>query len=222
MKQVFKRLENVNIQCKNILSIYSQSTDNEISEGAKWYNNANNLCQLMSAKYNLSLPHTVGILAALSPATNWNQNVIDVNNLLSLLNAGKDIKSITVTTYGGNKLKAYYLYSHPELNENEIFKVLLGASKRVNKTSTFYLNILHPDIDQVVTIDRHSFRVNLGITKLTEIALTEKRYKLMSAAYIQASKHLEINAIQLQAVTWLTFRRLYTVSRDKKFEVSPF
>jgi len=222
MKKVIKQLQNVDFQVSNILEIYKQATDNEINGGKLWYNQANEISRLMSIKYNLTIYQAVGIIAALSPATSWSQNIIDSNHFCSSLAAGKNIKAVVVTTYGNNKDKAYFIYLHSELTKDEIFKVLLGSSKKVNKTSSFFLNILSPESDDIVTIDRHSFRVNLGITELIDIKLTEKRYKLMSQAYIKASNILEVNALQLQAVTWLVFRRLYVTIRNKQFEESPF
>jgi hypothetical protein len=222
MKRIYKHLSNVNFQVNNILEIYSKASPDELLSGKAWYRQANGIASAMAVKYGLNLHQCAGIIASLSPATNWNQNIVDANHLCAYLKAGKDIHSITVTTYGKNKEKAYYIYRHPELSEKEIYKIILGASKHVNKTSSFYLNILHPDNDSNVTIDRHSFRINLGITELTTIALTEKRYKLMSNAYKQASEQLEYNAIELQAITWLIFRRLYIQTREANFEVAPF
>ena len=216
------KFTNIRLQSKNIIAIYDQSSQGEKIEGKAWYKNANNLCRVMSEKYNLTLPQVVGIISALSPGTNWNQNVIDANTLCSLLGAGKDIRSITCTTYHRNKLKASYLWLHSELSEGEIFTILLDASKKVNKTSSFYLNILHPELSDNVTIDRHSCRVNLGVTVLPDQRLTEKKYKAMESAYKSASSQLQISAIELQAITWITFRRINNIIRDKQFEVVPF
>jgi hypothetical protein len=222
MTHVESRLKNVNLQVKNILAIYKQSTESEKISGLKWYQNVNDICRLMAVKYKLTDVQAVAIVAALSPGTNWNQNVIDANNLCSLLSVYTDIHRITVTTYGPNKLKAGYIYSQKEITEDEAFKVLLGSSKRVNKTSSFFLNILHPEQSENVTIDRHALRINLALTEYPDFALTEKRYLLMVNAYQLTAKELEINAIQLQAVVWLTFRRLNNIIRDKQFEDVPF
>lgn len=222
MKRVYKHLKNVNFQAHNILKIYKQSTDNEIISGKLWYKQAHDIAELMAIKYNITEIQAAGIIAALSPGTNWNQNIIDSNNLCSLLQVNKDIHSITVTTYGQNKLKAHYLWLNSQLTEKEVFLIILGASKQVNKTSSFFLNILHPDKDDICTIDRHAYRINLGITETLSIPLTECRYKVMNSAYKLAGKQLDISAIELQAITWLTFRRLNNIIRDKQFETAPF
>ena len=222
MKRVIKQLQDVNFQCKNILEIYKQANSDDISSGKIWYKQANDISRLMSVKYQLTEVQTAGIIASLSPGTNWNQNIIDANNLCSLLQVGKDIKAIVCTTYNQNKFKAYYLWQNSQLTKNEIFHILLGSSKKVNKTSSFFLNILNPESDDICTIDRHAYRINLGITESIDIALTEKRYLCMNKAYKQAGKQLNISAIELQAITWLTFRRLNNIIRDKSFEVSPF
>jgi hypothetical protein len=222
MTHVEARLKNVNLQVINILQIYKQSTEDEILSGKQWYHQASDISKLMAVKYQLTDIQTAGIIAALSPGTNWSQNIIDANNLCSLLHVGKDIHSITCTTYNKNKLKAHYLWLNSNLTENEVFTCLLGASKHVNKTSSFFINILHPESSENVTIDRHAFRINLGITELPAIALTECRYKLMENAYKTASYKLNISAIELQAIVWLTFRRLNNIIRDKQFDIVPF
>jgi hypothetical protein len=221
-KQIINRLANQSIQVSNIMDIFGRATPEEISAGKVWYQQANEIANLMAVKYNLSVPQCAGIISALSPGTSWSQNIIDANNFCTLLNEGKDVRSITVTTYGNNKVKAYIIYCSPELSEEEIYIALRGASKHVNKTSSFYMNILHPDRDELITIDRHSFRVNLGIEELIPIALTEKRYKTMAGAYKSASAILGYNAIELQAITWLVFRRLFITVRLQEFEESPF
>jgi hypothetical protein len=220
MNKIIKNLTNVNLQVLNILAIYNQASENEVINGTKWYRDANNMTKLMAEKYNLTHIQTAGIVASLSPGTNWNQNIIDANHLCSYLKAGLKLNNVTVTTYGQNKDKAYKIYLNPQITGAECFKLILGASVRVNKTSSFFLNILHPDQSDIVTIDRHSFRVNLGLTELPQIALTEKRYRIMTEAYKKASKKIQINPIDLQAITWLTFRRLNVTV--PKTEITPF
>jgi hypothetical protein len=220
MKQIIKNLTNVNLQVFNILAIYNQASENEVINGTKWYKDANNMTKLMAEKYNLTHIQTAGIVASLSPGTNWNQNIIDANHLCSFLKAGQSIDNIVVTTYNQNKFKAFKIYQNSQITKNECFKLILGASVRVNKTSSFFLNILHPDQSDIVTIDRHSFRVNLGLTELPAIALTEKRYRIMAQAYKTASLKLNINPIDLQAITWLTFRRINVIV--KEYENAPF
>jgi hypothetical protein len=222
MKNLDHKFSNIKLQTANILAIYKQANSRDISEGKNWYIKANDISRLMAVKYKLCEAQTAGIIAALSPGANWPQNIIDANNLCSLLGTGKDINRITCTTYNANKLKAAYIYSHSELSENEIFVILLGSSKKVNKTSSFYLNILHPELSDNITIDRHSSRVNLGTDINLSHAPTEKRYKFMEAAYKIASNQLQISAIELQAITWITFRRLNSIIRDKQFEEVPF
>lgn len=221
MKRIIRNLTNVNLQVVNILAIYQQATENEIIQGKKWYKEANELTKLMAIKYNLSQIQTAGILASLSPGTNWNQNVIDANHLCTALNLGERPDNIVVTTYNQNKDKACKIYSQVQITENECFKLIKGCSVKINKTSSFFLNILH-DRSDVVTIDRHSFRVNLGLTELPDISLTERRYCIMSDAYKLTALRLEINPIELQAITWLTFRRLNIIVREPVYENSPF
>jgi hypothetical protein len=51
MKQLTRKLSNVNLQVKNILAIYEQATPDELISGKLWYKQANELVNLMSLKY---------------------------------------------------------------------------------------------------------------------------------------------------------------------------
>ena len=112
-----------------------------------------------------------------------------------------------VTTYGGNKLKAIRILRLESSNYRDVEALLLHKS-RINKTTCFFLNILFPDNDEVVTVDRHAIRIALGnVPGVDDICMTEKRYRNISEAYQIAAKGLDINAIALQAVVWCAFRR---------------
>ena len=208
MKQALKRLERPELMAKQILKLYSSATEQEFKEGALWYEMANGICKVIADKYNCPLVKVVGVVAALSPATNWQQNIADAHNLVLAWSLCIDPDQVVCTTYGPNKTKAISILNLDSSNERETEALLLHNS-RVNKTTCFFLNILHPGNDELVTVERHAIRIALGNGQgVDEICMTEKRYRNITKAYQIASQGLEINAISLQAVVWCAFRRL--------------
>ena len=208
MNQLTNRLSRPDLQVKYILRTYSKATQSDIDTGLNWYKVANKLCREMALKYDLRLSQVVGIVSALSPGTSWERNLIDAVALIDGLSNGIDVYDIVVTTYSINKFKAYDIFVS-DLFHNDIYKLLLGSSKDINKTSSFYLNILNPTESGRVTIDRHSIRVALGLVNTPDQSLTEKRYFALQEAYNIAGAKVGISGLEIQAVTWGTFRRLF-------------
>ena len=212
MKRTLQRLENPTLMAKQITKLFETAEPAEITEGAGWYIQAHEIAKLLSNKFDQPLPKVVGVMAALSPATNWQQNVADTHNLLLAYAEGINPQDVVVTTYGGNKDKAIRILKLQSSNYRDIEALLLHKSK-INKTTCFYLNILFPDNDEVVTIDRHAIRIALGNpSEADDVCVTEKRYRAISEAYQIASKKLDINAIALQAVVWCVFRRKQNIA----------
>ena len=197
---------------KQILKLYRNATDQEQLEGAGWYVQAHEICKLIANKFSCPLPKVVGVVAALSPATNWQQNIADANNLILAWHHCIDPDQVVCTTYGPNKAKAINILNLNGSNERDIEALLLHKSK-VNKTTCFYLNILHPDNDDLVTVDRHAIRIALGNSiAVDNICMTEKRYRNITKAYQVAASGIDISAISLQAVVWCAYRRKMQIS----------
>jgi len=79
------------------------------------------------------------------------------------------------------------------------------------KTRAFAENILDPEGDHRVVIDRHAWNITQGeriIVNKSGPKVTPKRYRDAAAKYRAIAKDLGIRPNQLQAITWLTWRRL--------------
>ena len=215
MNRTAKRLERPDLMAGQILNIYRSATEQEFNEGTLWYEQARQICKMIANKFSCPLPKVAGVVAALSPATNWQQNIADAHNLILAWSHCIDPDQVACTTYGPNKVKAINILNLDSSNERDIEALLLHKSK-VNKTTCFYLNILHPDNDDLVTVDRHAIRIALGNSiAVDNICMTEKRYRNITKAYQEAAKGLEISAISLQAVVWCTYRRQAHLSASK-------
>jgi len=200
-----KSLPSINTQVTNILAAYHNSSEKQRLEGLSWYTRAKEIAIYIADQHNLPVHTVCGVIAALSPGTNWIQNIIDSINLIRGHKAGYSFQQMVVTTYNKNKFKALKILDN-KLSEKQILRLLIGCYKEVNKTSAFFTNIFHPEKQGPVTIDRHSFRVNLAVKEIPEIWMTEKRYRDLSSAYVIAGKKVGLRAHEVQAITWIQFR----------------
>jgi hypothetical protein len=131
----------------SIFNIYQLANRQENTEGLVWYEIANRFARTIARKHDISLVQTAAIIAALSPATHWAQNIIDTE---SLIIQGKES---TVSTYYRNKSKALK-FLHGKLDPVDHY---IGDIKYSwTKTAAFFTNILNPTIAGKVTIDRHA------------------------------------------------------------------
>jgi len=198
-------LERPDLMALRIEKLYHSATMETKAQGINWYFTANHIALHIANKFNVPMTKVCGVIAALSPATNWVQNIADAHNLVLAYVNEIDPREVVVTTYGMNKLKAIRILTGNSATDTTIGRILLHKSK-VNKTNSFYWNILYPR-DEQVTIDRHAFRIALGDPRADEICMTEKRYRNLSEAYKIAGRKLGYNANQIQAITWLSFRQ---------------
>ena len=175
----------------NILRTYSKATP---ADKVDWYVEANNFCQYVSEHYELPLNKVIGIVSALSPRKSWELNKRVAVDLITKNEAGH--MQVFVD-------KARDIRDNGNTDE-EILSILNGT-----KIKSFYLNIKYPKRDKTVTIDRHAIAVALGRTASDlELAITPKHYKFFEDCYKWTAEKVGISPVQLQAVTWTTWRKL--------------
>lgn len=185
----------------NILAVYRQSTGEERTAGREWYADANRLAQILMHTPDergpmLTLAGAAGVIAALSPLTPWNRN-----KELAIRAVSDGTASGTL----GNSVRAANRILAGEPPED-----VLKSDKVLN----FYLSILGSW--DAVCIDRHALEVYHGkrYTDKTRPAVGKRLYREAADAYREAAKTLHaegtnISATALQAITWLTWRRLH-------------
>lgn len=192
-------------KCINsIIRFFNVARANEIKEGMDWYNEANRYCRELGERFNISLSQSAGIIAAYSPQTNWTDNKRYA--VTFLINPRNRIKSLVQDIKARNILTLD--------SEDKIFHSL-SVRGAAFKTKSFFLNMLNPDIPTNVTIDRHAIAVCLqkpdkvqALPETYGANVTKKQYDFLQSCYIQAAKELDVLPHQLQAITWLVYRRL--------------
>jgi hypothetical protein len=195
------------ITTKNIIAIYKLAKPSEIKHGLTWYVNANSDCKEIAEKLELPLHIVIGVVSALSPNNKWERNIINAEDLCTAFINGQDMDSIKVSTYHKMKQKAWsILQSMPSYDET--IDILNGK-----KIVSFFRNISGDETD--ITIDGHARNIyyndKQGLTT-PNTNIKKNEYKDIQKAYARASKKLGIKAYELQAITWVAWRRIHGIT----------
>jgi len=193
---------NPNAMTQNIMTIYSLATQNEIDQGMSWYNVTNKMAQELADGYGTELVRTAALLSVLSVGVTWERAVHDTILLL-------EDREYKPGTFGKQAKKAVKI-----LDENCEYPANLYQYFGF-KTFAFFKNIMKPYSKyENITIDRHASRVACGwwlkAEQATKYVNTKNKYDRVAFSYEAASSWVARDMVgsQLQAITWLTFKRL--------------
>ena len=183
---------------RNLRFYVSQSKN--IGSGMLWYNIQSKWIE--ENKGDLEMYKACGIFAALSPQMSVPRNE---ELFKQYLKYGK------ASHYGELNKKCDEIMMTE--SEEDVCKILNG-----NKITSFYLNLLHPDRETRVTIDRHA--IACMTQKLDDVrpledgqySMTDKQYSMFEIIYKEVSEELNILGHQLQAITWESYRNLRKLS----------
>lgn len=203
----------------NLLKYYYQASKDQINSGLEWYKQAHEFCIDLSKKSGLPVFKVAGIVAALSPQTNWQRNK-EISIRFILNNESKGL-------HNSNQLDKAFECLHAD-NEKEIYLML---SKNQVKTSQFFYNILNYKQNLGVTIDRHAlaatFQKPEKVKSLSDAMskMTAKQYNFFMSCYSSAAQKVNILGHEFQAVLWLVYRDLRELPKEYKvgeIEAAPF
>ena len=199
---------------RHISGMLQLASQGDILAGVEWYNRAHKLgVRLIHAYDGLTLGQAVGVIAALSPNNKWTRNCTDAETMIKAWHHGADPLAVKVCTFNKNKAKAAAILA---LSDDEtqgdvdpIAPILNGR-----KVTAFYRSILgDPD---AVCVDGHAYSVWIGeripTTQTPKIGV--KLYADIARAYQLVAKRsfnlcgVTLSPTQVQAVTWVTYRRL--------------
>lgn len=219
MKKDYSQLTNDGV--KNILAIYGQATQAELFDGLRWYDEAFSFCATIADAHNLPVSNVAYACAALSPNNSWTGNQKDLITVCAAFASGeleklvaafetdtKAMQVLKVQTYPKQVIKAFNLLKTGNLLAH------IGQGK---KTLSFARNIAFTDsLD--VTIDGHAASIVLNKRMTMKDASKELRpsnYHAFAAAYEIAAAELGILPKQLQAITWVAWRRMNNIGKHK-------
>jgi hypothetical protein len=197
---------------RHISGMLMLASQADIFEGINWYQRAYDLAvKFIHAYDGLTMGQAVGVIAALSPNNKWERNCIDAEAMIKVWSINGDYNSIKVCTFNKNKQKAIDILSlDMESADAEAIQTILSGQKVVS----FYRSIMG-DHDNVC-VDGHAYAIFLGeripTTKTPSLtpstyATIQRAYKLVAKRSYDLCGHI-LTPIQVQAVTWVTYRRL--------------
>tara|TARA_R100001086_G_C11830629_1_gene256524 strand:- start:663 stop:1256 length:594 start_codon:yes stop_codon:yes gene_type:complete len=195
------------VSIKNIIATYKLATPSEIKEGIAWYLNATTDCKNIAIKYELPIHIVIGVLSALSPNNKWERNIVNAKDLCKAFIDGQDMDSIKVSTYHKMKQKAWSILERMP-SYDETITILNGK-----KIISFYKCINGDETD--ICIDGHARNIayndRQGLTT-PNTNIRKLEYLDIQKAYLRASKKLGIKAYELQAITWVVWRRIHGIT----------
>lgn len=178
-----------------ILKMYALGNKDD----AMWYQDAYKIACNLAKKHNTQTERVAGIIAALSPLKRWDKNIQLADDLLS----GRKV--------GHTKVMVSKAYKVSKCDIADIPAVLNG-----NKITDFYSNIINPTCENRVTIDRHAIMIAMGgihisQSDLVSLSNSDKKYSAVAEAYRRAAKKLGVRPLEVQAVTWVVWRKIKTL-----------
>lgn len=190
---------------KNITKVFKQATQEEVNHGLSWYLDALKACQGMADVYELPLHIVVGVCAALSPTNRWERNLIDTNNMLACYVDGGYVEDTAPCTYKKMRDKAWDILQTNPHNIDDTAFILRGP-----KITDFFYCIMGQD---VCVIDGHAWCIaNADRRTMQEVpSIGKKLRKELQQAYSKAGKNNGMTAYEMQAATWVAWKRMHNV-----------
>lgn len=199
---------------RHIAGVLQLASQGDILAGVEWYARALRFARMLVQAYQpLTLKQAVGVIAALSPNNKWTRNCVDAEAMIKAWHYGADPLTVKVCTFNPNKAKAAAILALSDAetqgDADVIAEILNGR-----KVTAFYQSILgDPD---AVCVDGHAYAVWIGeripTTQTPKIGV--KLYADIARAYQLVAKRsfnlcgVTLSPTQVQATTWVTYRRL--------------
>ena len=193
-----------------IIGTYHLSTDLERSNGKNWYRQAHRAALDLSGPFACGVITSAGVIAALSPNNKWERNLRDAQVLLDTFKTlgAYAASQVRVCTFDTNKAKALAILKLQNPTVDDVVTVLHGL-----KISAFYRCILGDS--QAVCVDGHAYSIWFGehITTTKTPKISARLYAQIAddyraAAQIVSTTSQSVTPSELQAITWLTHKRL--------------
>jgi len=202
------------IGTRNILAVFALASRGEHVEGRSWYSRANAIACEIANEHGISVEQAAGCIAALSPSNRWERNIVDAENLVRAFTIGgaDEAMNVKVATYGKMKAKAIKCLEGSSSDREQ--QTILNGRKIV----AFYRCII--GFGDTVCVDGHAYSIWFGdrMTLANVPNIGKRLYQEITGDYIEAARILTesgngITCFELQAVTWVAWRRLHGVTK---------
>ena len=194
---------------RHIAAMLALASQADLSQGIEWYARAERLGHRLAHQYGCTFEQAVGVIAALSPNNRWARNCTDAESMIQAWSVGADPLAVKVCTYGAMRAKAAQILALASPDRETIAGILNGR-----KITAFFLSITGRA--DAVCVDGHAYAIWLGqrVPTTKTPSLGVKLYAEIARAYVLVAKRSQqlcgeqLTPAQVQAVTWVTYRRL--------------
>ena len=198
-------------ETRHVAAMLARASAADLVAGRDWYSRAERFASELAHRHGVSFLQAVGVIAALSPNNRWARNCADADAVCAAWAAGLPPEAVTVCTYGVNLAKACQILRLPAPTQESIAAILLGQTGR--KVQAFFLSITGRH--DAVCVDGHAYAVWRGqrVPTTKTPKLGARLYETISRAYTLVAARSaelcgeELTPAQVQAVTWVTYRR---------------
>jgi hypothetical protein len=200
------------IGVRNILAVYSLASRGEVVEGREWYDRAYKVAESIATEHGLQTTRVAAVIAALSPSNRWSRNMVDAENLVRAFVIGgrAEAENVKCATYGKMKEKAIQIL---EADPDSYESILKGQ-----KITAFWRCIIGDQ--NTVCVDGHAYCIWFGdrMTLADVPNIGKRMYAEITDDYVEAARILTesgnpITCYEVQAVTWVAWRRLHGVTK---------
>jgi hypothetical protein len=192
-----------------IIAVHNLSSLSDRNQGLNWYARALTFAVQLSDQYQIETLTIVGVIAALSPRNRWERNMQDAESMVKVAANGgtfDDLMLLKVCTFTTGKTKAARILADRLTDRDALLAILKGP-----KLCEFF-NCILGDTDDVC-IDGHAYSVWVGdrITLANVPSIGKKLRASIKADYQAAAEILGLRTHELQAITWVCWKRLHNV-----------
>ena len=183
----------------NVAHVYSLATADDVARGEQWYPLAHGIVTEWADTFGRSLANVACVIAALSPQNYWHRNLIQADDVLHGLD-------VSIRGIEANIRKARAIYRDNATDTLPYFPT--GY-----KVRAFACNLAGDS--NIVTVDTHALQILAGnpIARLRVRSWTA--YAEYASAYVDVAQRVKLAPATLQAITWVTWKRLYS-PEDKR------
>lgn len=206
----------------NLLDLYEQAAPEEVKDAVDSYPRYHRLLAKLAARWGTSIEIACGVFSALSPNNDYLGNLRDAATVLQAAAQGIGPDAYSVATYGQNKRKAHDIAMRVKTPADAI---------TAKKTRAFYLNCLHPETGDAVTVDGHMFFCWQGHRGRVTARRKQKPGQGLPVANVSSRLYEEIadgirllarikgvTPCQAQAVLWQQYRKTHNIQRSRQPE----
>ena len=191
----------------NILRVLAIATEEERAAGMAWYASAHARCAGIARRHGLTIAQASGIVAVLSPKTEWSANLRMAEDVC----AGRPVAGLGASIRKASRI----------LHGEDVESVLAapkGQPRSGQKVRAFFSNISDPLGSNDVTIDRHAYDVAVGTVGDNAARKALERsgvYEATADAYRAAAATAGVCPHQAQAITWAAWKRTKVYKRPQ-------